>query len=151
MPLDPGRQTAKSRERMIDDWRKLLSFFSAGERRRLLVLLLGTTVSGLVQAVGIASIMPFIAVVADPSLATENPYLSGAYAPLGFTGKNDFLIFLGLFAFMMLLATNLLVGINAWLTFRVCHLGEYNLARRLMSSTWRVPTFSCCSGIPPSC
>lgn len=117
---------------MIDDWRKLLSFFSARERRRILVLLLGTTASGLLQAVGIASIMPFIAVVADPSLATENPYLSAAYTTLGFADKNDFLVFLGLFAFLMLFATNLLVGVNAWLTFRVCHLGEHDLARRLL-------------------
>jgi ABC-type multidrug transport system fused ATPase/permease subunit len=117
---------------MIDDWRKLLSFFSVRERRRILVLLLGTTASGLLQAVGIASIMPFIAVVADPSLATENPYLSRAYTTLGFTGTNEFLVFLGLFAFVMLFATNLLVGVNAWLTFRVCHLGEHELARRLL-------------------
>lgn len=117
---------------MIDDWRKLLSFFSARERRRILVLLLGTTASGLLQAVGIASIMPFIAVVADPSLATENPYLSRAYTTLGFTGTKEFLVFLGLFAFVMLFATNLLVGVNAWLTFRVCHLGEHELARRLL-------------------
>jgi ATP-binding cassette, subfamily B, bacterial PglK len=118
---------------MIDDWRKLLSFFSAGEKRQLLLLLLSTTVSGLVQAVGVASIMPFIAVVTDPTLVTENHYLAWAYGALGFTSTNDFLKFLGLAAFSMLLATNLLVGINAWLTFRVCHLGEYNLARRLMS------------------
>jgi len=118
---------------MIDDWRKLLSFFSAGEKRQILLLLLSTTVSGLVQAVGVASIMPFIAVVADPDLVVENLYLSWAYSALGFTSTNAFLKFLGLVAFGMLLATNLLVGINAWLTFRVCHLGEYNLARRLMS------------------
>ncbi len=118
---------------MIDDWRKLLSFFSAGEKRQILLLLLSTTVSGLVQAIGVASIMPFIAVVADPALVAENRYLTWAYDALGFTTTNDFLRFLGFFAFVMLLATNLLVGINAWLTFRVCHLGEYNLARRLMS------------------
>ena len=118
---------------MIDDWRKLLSFFSAGEKRQIMLLLLSTTVSGLVQAVGVASIMPFIAVVADPTLVAENRYLSWAFGAFGFTSTNDFLRFLGLFAFVMLLATNLLVGINAWLTFRVCHLGEYNLARRLMS------------------
>lgn len=118
---------------MIDDWRKLLSFFSAGEKRQILLLLLSTTVSGLVQAVGVASIMPFIAVVADPDLVVENHYLSWAYGALGFTSTNAFLKFLGLAAFIMLLATNVLAGINAWLTFRVCHLGEYKLARRLMS------------------
>jgi ABC-type multidrug transport system fused ATPase/permease subunit len=131
--MGPSQHAAKRSERMIDDWRKLLSFFSAGEKRQILLLLLSTTVSGLVQAIGVASIMPFIAVVANPALVEENRYLSWGYGALEFTSTNDFLRFLGFFAFVMLLATNLLVGINAWLTFRVCHLGEYNLARRLMS------------------
>ena len=69
--LDPGRQTAKSIERMIDDWRKLLSFFSAGEKRQILLLLLSTTVSGLVQAIGVASI-------AQPTIRRE--YTSSSIA-----------------------------------------------------------------------
>jgi ABC-type multidrug transport system fused ATPase/permease subunit len=117
---------------MIGDWRKLLSFFSPGERRQIALLLISTTVSGLLQAAGVASIMPFIAVVADPALVTENHYLSWAYGALGFASTNEFLRFLGLFAFGMLVTTNLLVGMNAWLTFRIGHLGEYNLARRLL-------------------
>lgn len=39
---------------MIDDWRKLLSFFSARERRRIVVLLLGTTASGCEGCVRVA-------------------------------------------------------------------------------------------------
>jgi ABC-type multidrug transport system fused ATPase/permease subunit len=119
-------------ERMIDDWRKLLSFFPARKRYRILALLISTTVSGLLAAAGIASIMPFIAVVTDPTLVVENEYLSWAYEFFAFNSLNQFLIFLGFGAMLVLLASNLLVGINAWLTFRVCHLGEYDLARRLL-------------------
>lgn len=117
---------------MLDDFRKILSFFSPGDRYRILALLLSTTASGLVQAIGVASIMPFIAVVADPELVEANRYLARAFDALGFTNTREFLVFLGGMAFLVLLATNLLVGLNAWLTFRVCHLGEHDLARRLL-------------------
>ena len=117
---------------MLDEWRRLLSIFSARDRRRIGVLLFSTTASGLVQALGIASVMPFIAVVADPSLVTENPYLAHAVATFGLESTNQLLVLLGVFAFLMLLATNCLIGLNAWLTFRVCYLGEHDLARRLL-------------------
>ncbi len=117
---------------MIDNWRKLFSFFQAREKYRILMLLVSTTLSGLLQAVGVASIMPFIAVIADPSLVVENRYLSRAYEMLGFSSTNEFLVFLGLAALFVLIATNVLVSVNAWLTFRVSHLGEYELARRLL-------------------
>ncbi len=117
---------------MTGDWRKLLSFFPRPEQYRILVLLVSTTISGLLEAVGIASIMPFIAVIAEPALVVENEYLRLVYEYFGFRSTNQFLVFLGLAAMLVLLATNVLVGLNAWLMFRVCHLGEHDLARRLL-------------------
>ena len=124
---------------MIEDWRKLLSFFPARDRYRIFALLASTTVSGLLQAVGVASIMPFIAVVADPDLVSENEYLARAYDQFGFESINEFLVFLGLAAMLVLVVTNVLVAVNAWLTFRVCHLGEHDLSRRLLQTYLRSP------------
>jgi len=116
----------------MGNWRKLLSFFPAREQYRILALLISSTISGLLQAVGIVSIMPFIAVVADPTLMTDNPYLSAINRYFAFDSRSQFRLFLGLFAMMVLIATNVLIAVNAWLTFRVCHMGEHDLARRLM-------------------
>jgi ABC-type multidrug transport system fused ATPase/permease subunit len=123
----------------MDDWRKLLSLFPRRDRLRILALLASTTVSGLLQAVGVASIMPFIAVVADPGLVESNPWLARAYGRFGFAGTNEFLVFLGLGAMAVLLVTNVLVALNAWLTFRVCHMGEHDLSRRLLRTYLRSP------------
>ena len=123
----------------MDDWRKLLSLFPRRERLRIFALLASTTVSGLLQAVGVASIMPFIAVVADPGLVESNAWLARAYGRLGFASTNKFLVFLGLGAMAVLLVTNVLVALNAWLTFRVCHMGEHDLSRRLLRTYLRSP------------
>jgi len=124
---------------MLEDWRKLFSFFPKQERFRIFLLLISTTISGLFQAIGVASILPFIAVVADPDLVTENPYLNGAYEYFGSDGVSEFLVLLGLFAMLVLIATNLLVAVNAWLTFRVCHIGEHDLAKRLLDKYLKAP------------
>jgi ABC-type multidrug transport system fused ATPase/permease subunit len=123
----------------MQDWKKLLSFFPVRDRYRIYALLVSTTLSGLLQAVGVASIMPFIAVVADPDLVTDNEYLAAAYARFGFDGAGEFLVFLGLAAMLVLVVTNVLVAVNAWLTFRVCHLGEHDLSRRLLHTYLRSP------------
>jgi len=123
----------------MKDWRKLLSLFPRRDRLRIFALLASTTLSGLLQAVGVASIMPFIAVVASPDLVTENPWLAQAYERLGFGSVNDFRIFLGVAAMGVLVVTNVLVAVNAWLTFRVCHMGEHDLSRRLLRTYLQSP------------
>lgn len=123
----------------VGGWRRLIALFPARDKRRILALLASTTISGLFQAVGVASIMPFIAVVADPSLVRDNRYLHRVYEFLALDGTSEFLIFLGLCAMLVLVATNVLVAVNAWLTFRVCHLGEHDLARRLLRKYLRSP------------
>ncbi|HET8692889.1 MAG TPA: ABC transporter ATP-binding protein [Steroidobacteraceae bacterium] len=123
----------------MQDWRKLLSLFPRRDRLRILALLASTTVTGLLQAVGVAAIMPFIAVVADPGLVRSNPWLARAYSSLEFEGTNEFLVFLGICAMAVLLVTNVLVALNAWLTFRVCHIGEHDLSRRLLRTYLRSP------------
>jgi ABC-type multidrug transport system fused ATPase/permease subunit len=123
----------------MEDWRKLLSLFPRRDRLRIFALLASTTLSGLLQAIGVASIMPFIAVVASPDLVTENAWLARAYEQLGFASVNAFLVFLGLAAMAVLVVTNVLVAVNAWLTFRVCHMGEYDLSKRLLRTYLQSP------------
>jgi ATP-binding cassette, subfamily B, bacterial PglK len=123
----------------MEDWRKLLSLFPRRDRLRIFALLASTTFSGLFQAIGVASIMPFIAVVASPDLVTENAWLARAYERLGYDSVNAFLVFLGLAAMAVLVVTNVLVAINAWLTFRVCHMGEHDLSKRLLRTYLQSP------------
>ncbi|MBK8163201.1 MAG: ABC transporter ATP-binding protein [Gammaproteobacteria bacterium] len=49
------------------------------------------------EIVGVASIMPFMAVVANPDVVHTNPYLVEIYGRLGFLSTDAFLFFLGVF------------------------------------------------------
>ena len=133
---------------MIDDWRKFFSFFQALEKRRIVVLLICTTLNGLMEAVGVASILPFIAVVADPSLVSGNQYLSRVYTLLEFSSTNQFLVFLGVAALLVLVATNVLAGVNAWLHFASRTSANTTSRAGCSESISTDPTSSCCGATP---
>ncbi len=110
------------------------SLFTATERFQIWLMVMSTTLHGLLQVVGIASIMPFIAVVTNPELVTSNQYLHWLYTAMEFSDTQSFLIFLGAGAFVMLIFSNAVTTISYWFTLRFCNHLEHDLACRLLAS-----------------
>jgi ABC-type multidrug transport system fused ATPase/permease subunit len=86
-----------------------------------------------VEAAGIASIMPFMAVVANPDVIETNSWLNTIFEALGFRSKTGFLRFLGLAVVALLVISNLLKAMNSWLVLRYENKLNYALARRLLA------------------
>jgi ATP-binding cassette, subfamily B, bacterial PglK len=105
-------------------------------RSRLLALLLLPAVlaTGLLQVAGIGSIAPFLAVVADPSAVERNAYLARAYTRLGFADAQDFLVALGVLAFVLLLAGNLIRLLTEWGISRFSEMQRHALASALFDA-----------------
>lgn len=103
---------------MIEIYKKIYSLLDARERRR------GAVVFGLmifvafVETIGVASIMPFIAVLANPAVVEENQYLAWVYKVLGFSDNRIFLIFLGAIFFFVLLASLTTRALGIWAQLR---------------------------------
>ena len=70
--------------------KKLLALLSPAERRRAYLLLGMILVMAFLDVVGVASIMPFMAVLANPAQVQANPWLAAAYSGLGFTQPESF-------------------------------------------------------------
>jgi ATP-binding cassette, subfamily B, bacterial PglK len=66
------------------DLSKMLDLMSPAQRRRLLLLLPVVATNALIQVVGIASIMPFLALVSNPDSVRRTRFLRWAYETLGF-------------------------------------------------------------------
>ena len=77
------------------DWPKIRALLGARDKRRLAWLLVPMVVTALVNVFGIAFIMPFLAVVADPHSVLTNTHLNAVYQFFGFTHLNHFVLFLG--------------------------------------------------------
>lgn len=72
-------------------------------------------VVSLVEVIGIASIAPFMAVLADPEIIQKNQIMNSVFNFFSFSNENEFLQFLGVLVLILLVVGNALVVFVNWL------------------------------------
>ncbi|MEA3194827.1 MAG: ATP-binding cassette, subfamily bacterial PglK [Betaproteobacteria bacterium] len=90
----------------VGDLQKLLSLTEPAERRRLAWLAVGMLVLGVLEAIGVSSMLPFIAVLANPKAVESNRFLAALYSAGNFQSVAGFLTALGLCAIALIIAAN---------------------------------------------
>ena len=93
----------------------------------------------LFQVAGIASIAPFLALVADPGVIERNAYLGWAYRTLGFESTKSFLVFVGAGVFVIFTFTSLFAMFASWAMMRFAWGRHYALSIRLLSHYLNMP------------
>jgi|CXWL01.1.fsa_nt_gi ABC-type multidrug transport system fused ATPase/permease subunit len=119
---------------MITMLARILVLLSPREKYFLLIQFSLLVVSALLDAVGIASILPFMAVVSNPSIIHTNKWLHEAYQALEFTSPRTFLMFLGLLVLSLLIVGNGLKAFHTWISLTYDNRLYYNLSCRLLAS-----------------
>lgn len=112
--------------------RKILDLLDARERRNAVLLFGMVLIMGLLETVGVASVMPFMSVVANPEVIENNDYLSYVYIAMGFTSIDDFLIFLGGAVFILVVGSLAFKALTIWAMARFIHMRNYTLSSRLL-------------------
>lgn len=82
--------------------KELLSMLLKPERQKAYLVLALMCVMALLEAIGVASVMPFIAILVDPDYIKNSTVLSFLYDELGFTSRESFLMFTGISSFAIL-------------------------------------------------
>jgi ABC-type bacteriocin/lantibiotic exporter with double-glycine peptidase domain len=113
--------------------KKLTELLPHRQRIRASLLLLLTLFTAGMEAMGIASVAPFLAVLARPDLIERSGYISKAYHFLGLESREQFLLLLGILSFIGLVFGTACRAINSWAQIRFSRSLEYGLARRLMT------------------
>jgi ATP-binding cassette, subfamily B, bacterial PglK len=113
--------------------RKLFDLLTRREKVQLLGLVAVLLLVAVVEVAGIASIMPFMAVVTNPGVIHTNEWLNNVFVALGFQNEQAFLIFLGVFALVLLVLSNFIKAASTWLTLRYHNRLNYLMARRLLA------------------
>lgn len=124
---------------MLDTARKLFALLTRRERRNLLLLFVAVLIMAGLEVVSVAAIMPFLSVAADPGSIQENAYLLWSYETFGFDSVNQFLVFLGLGAFVALLVSNAFISFATWLKYRYVFMRQHTLSKRLLERYLRQP------------
>jgi ABC-type multidrug transport system fused ATPase/permease subunit len=114
---------------------KLLDLLSPAERKRAGVLMAMMLVMALLDMLGVASILPFIAVLANPKLVETNPILSWAYqfsSNVGVASVEQFLFLLGFLVFVLLVFSLTFKALTTYAQTRFALMREYSIGKRLV-------------------
>ena len=115
---------------------KLLYILTPSERRSGLILVSLIMLMALFEVVGIASIMPFIAVLTNPQLIETNTILNTIFkatSVLGVVTYEKFLFFLGVCVFILLVLSMLIRSLAIYTQINFVLMREHSISRRLVS------------------
>ena len=119
--------------------KKILRLLSPEEKRRTYFLLFMILVMALLDVMGVASIMPFMALLADPSVTEENTYLQAIYIGLSFEDKSSFLFFVGGAVFAVIVTAIAFKALTIYAMLRFTFMREYSIGRRLVAGYLHQP------------
>ena len=104
---------------------QMIDILPPGERRAGLGLLVMVCIMALLDALGVASIMPFISLLTNPSLVDTHPILRSIKASLGIGDALRLQMALGGIVFVALFASIAFKALTNWAQFRatqtLCH------------------------------
>ncbi len=124
---------------LIATLKKILDLFSMQERRKAYLIFVMILVMALLDMTGIASIMPLLAVLANPDVVESNVYLAATYRYLEFSDRSRFLYFLGIATFVLLVLSVLFKALTTYAILRFTHIRNYSLSKRLVAGYLNQP------------
>lgn len=112
---------------------KLLDLFTRADRWQLLAIFAAVLITAIIQTFAIASIMPFIALAANPSVVSENAWLAWLHATSGVEGTSAFLTLVGMVFLVFLVLSNLFTGLTIWWVLAFIFGKNHDLSTRLLA------------------
>jgi ABC-type multidrug transport system fused ATPase/permease subunit len=122
--------------------KKLLDLLTPHEGKRAGLLLGMILVMALLDMLGVASIMPFMAVLANPELVETNAILKTAYAAsshFGVEAPEQFLFALGIGVFVLLVGSLAFKALTTYAQLRFTLMREYSVGKRLVEGYLHQP------------
>ena len=115
--------------------KKLSYLLTSDERLRSILLLIMILIMALIDMMGIASILPFIAILTNPDVIETNTILNTVYQTansFGIENEQQFLIAMGIFVFLLLITSISFKALTIYFQIRFIKTVEYNIATRLL-------------------
>ena len=115
--------------------KKLLALLTPSERKRAGMLMGMVLIMAFLDMLGVASIMPFIAVLANPELVYSNALLFDAFMlgqQFDIRTPEQFLFALGVLVFVLLVTSLAFKAITTYAQTRFALMREYSISKRLV-------------------
>ena len=124
---------------MFQIHRKALALLTPHEKRRGSLVLALVVVMALLETAGVASVLPFLAVLGNPEVVQTNPYLAEAQSLLGMSDVHEFLKALGLAAFGLIVFSAGFRILTSYAMNRFINMRRHSLSERLLETYLRRP------------
>ena len=123
--------------------KKLIYLLTLRERKRAGLLLCIVLIMSLLEMAGLASIVPFMAVSANPEVIETNSMLNTAFQTssvmFGVENSKEFLFLLGLLVFVMLLLSLSFKAFSIYAQVRFIEMRQYTIGRRVVEGYLNQP------------
>ncbi|MBX2882802.1 MAG: ABC transporter ATP-binding protein/permease [Granulosicoccus sp.] len=124
---------------MLQSLCRFVTLCSAQDIRRLWVLLALVLTTGILAVAGIASVVPFLQLAADPQAATENQLVQRLFDALNLESRSAKLMVVGWAVIVFLGVSNLLTLLAQWQTQRIAWTIAHHVSVFLAASYARLP------------
>ena len=122
--------------------KKLFSILAPHDRKRGVILLVLITIMSLLDMIGVASILPFMAVLTNPDIVESNLILNSIFQALSIFGvenNQQFLFVLGILVFFVLVVSLVFKAFTTYAQVFFAQMSEYSLGKRLMEGYLNQP------------
>ncbi|MGN2624129.1 ABC transporter ATP-binding protein [Stutzerimonas balearica] len=124
---------------MFEVYKKLNALFNQQERRKVELLFLLMLGAALVEVVGVASVMPFVAVLSNPAVVETNPYLAALYQWSGMQQPRTFMVILGTVVLVVFVTSLALKALTAYCVLRFSSMRAHAFSYRLLAGYMAKP------------
>ncbi len=122
--------------------KKILELLSPNELKHAVLLALMILIMALLDMIGVASILPFMAVLSNPDLIETNSILNSMFHFFNIFGVyngQQFLFALGILVFILLVLSLSFKAFTTYLQVRFIQMLEYSISRRLIEGYLHQP------------
>jgi ATP-binding cassette, subfamily B, bacterial PglK len=126
----------------MSKFKKLYNLLNSKEKKEFFFVLILVLVMALIDTLGVASILPFIAVLSNPSLIETNSILFYSYQvsnSFGVESHNQFLFVLGMAVLILLITSITIRSVTLYFQNNFVLMLEFSISKRLIESYLRQP------------
>ena len=117
--------------------KKLIFLLTAKERKSAVLIFCVILIMAFIEIAGLASILPFMAILSDPDIIETNSKLNTAFQAsrnLGIENEKQFLFLSGLVVFLLLVISLVIKAFATYLQVNFSTTARFNLEKRLVTS-----------------
>ena len=118
-------------------FKKLLYFLTPLEKKRASLLLIMIIIMAFIDMLGVASILPFMAVLTNPSLIETNSFLSSMFqaaSAIGIKTTQEFIFLLGILVFIFLIFSLSFKAFTVYVQTRFIQMRQHSISKRLLEN-----------------